>query len=120
MAIALLLHFPFPGPWGKDLTDASRELARDIAVEDGLLWKIWLENRETARAGGFYLFVDSALAGLFREKHERRLAALGLTGVEGEAFEVNPGLSALTKAGAALAGPLPVKRPSMGTVTIPS
>jgi hypothetical protein len=44
---ALLFRFPFPGPWGKELTEASHELARDIADEHGLVWKIWLEDRET-------------------------------------------------------------------------
>src|SRR5262249_31059408 len=48
---ALLFRFPFPGPWGKELTEASHELARDIANEDGLVWKIWLEERETGHAG---------------------------------------------------------------------
>ena len=54
--IALLFRFPFPGPWGKELTEAVHELARDIANEHGLVWKIWLENRETGHAGGIYLF----------------------------------------------------------------
>ena len=39
----LLFRFPFPGPWGKELTEASHELASDIANEHGLVWKIWLE-----------------------------------------------------------------------------
>jgi hypothetical protein len=87
---------------GKQLTEASHELARDIANQHGLVWKIWLEDRETGHAGGIYLFEDAAAAERYREKHERRLSAMGLTGVTANAFSVNSELSALTMAGAAL------------------
>jgi len=36
MKTALLFQFPFPGPWGEELTEASRGLAHDIATEDEL------------------------------------------------------------------------------------
>ena len=99
---ALVFRFPFPGPWGKALTEAAHELARDIANEDGLVWKIWLEHRETGQAGGIYLFADAVAADRYREKHEHRLAAMGLTGVTADAFSVNTELSILTMARAAL------------------
>jgi Putative mono-oxygenase ydhR len=99
---ALLFRFPFPGPWGKELTEVSHGLARDIANEHGLVWKIWLENRETRHAGGIYLFEDRASAEHYREKHERRLSAMGLTGVTANTFSVNTELSVLTMAGASL------------------
>jgi hypothetical protein len=99
---ALLFRFPFPGPWGKELTEASHGLASDIANEHGLVWKIWLEDRETRHAGGIYLFEDRASAERYREKHERRLWAMGLTGVTANAFSVNTELSVLTMAGASL------------------
>ncbi len=102
MMTALLFRFPFPGPWGNKLTEATHGLARDIANEHGLLWKIWLENRETGHAGGIYLFEDAAAAERYREKHERRLSVMGLAGVRASAFSVNTGLSVLTMAGAAL------------------
>ena len=99
---ALLFRFPFPGPWGRELTETSHELARDIANEHGLMWKIWLEDRETGHAGGIYLFEDAIAAERYREKHKRRLSAMGLTGVTANAFSVHPELSVLTMAGAAL------------------
>jgi hypothetical protein len=99
---ALLFRFPFPGPWGKELAEASRELASDIADEHGLVWKIWLEDRETRHAGGIYLFDGVAPAERYREKHERRLSAMGLTGVTANTFSVNTELSVLTMAGASL------------------
>jgi Putative mono-oxygenase ydhR len=99
---ALLFRFPFPGPWGEELTEASYGLASDIANEHGLVWKIWLENRETRHAGGIYLFEDRASAEHYREKHERRLSAMGLTGATANTFSVNTELSVLTLAGASL------------------
>jgi|ERR1700733_13454048 hypothetical protein len=108
---ALLFRFPFHGPWGKELTEASYELASDIANEYGLVWKIWLEDRETRHAGGIYLFEDAAAAERYREKHERRLSAMGLTGVAANAFSVNAELSVLTMAGASLVKPAYRKGP---------
>ena len=102
MLTVLLFRFPFPGPWGKELSDAAHDLAHDIAGEHGLVWKIWLENRDTGHAGGVYLFADAAAAARYREKHERRLAGMGLTGVTAHAFAINAELSALTMAGVAL------------------
>jgi hypothetical protein len=102
MLTTVLFHFPFPGPWGKELTEHAHGLAHDIANEPGLVWKIWLEDRESGHAGGVYLFEDAATAQRYREKHERRLAASGLTGVTANAFSVNPELSLLTMAASAL------------------
>jgi hypothetical protein len=99
---ALLFRFPFPGPRGKELAEVSHKLASDIANEDGLVWKIWLEDRETGHAGGIYLFEDRSAAGRYREKHERRLLAMGLTGATANTLSVNTELSLLTMSGASL------------------
>jgi hypothetical protein len=112
MTTALLFRFPFPGPWGRELTEASRGLANDIATEDGLIWKIWLEDPVTGQAGGIYLFQDAAAAARYREKHERRLSAVGLAGVTANAFSVNTELSVLTMARAALGDAGASKNPS--------
>jgi hypothetical protein len=99
---ALVFQFAFPGPWGEDLADHARPLARDIAAEPGLKWKLWLEDRRTGHAGGIYLFEDAAAAERYRLKHERRLSGMGLAGITVAAFSVNTELSVLTMAAAAL------------------
>jgi hypothetical protein len=116
MLTALLFRFPFPGPWGKELTEAVDDLASDIANERGLVWKIWLENCETGHAGGIDLFEHAAAAERYREKHERRLSAMGLSGITANSFSVNTELSVLTMAGAALDQALA----STVAVTVPS
>ena len=118
MPTALLFRFPFAGPWGEELAQASQALASDIANQEGLVWKIWLEDRETEQAGGIYLFEDAAAASRYREKHERRLASMGLTGVRVDSFSVNTELSVLTMARAALGKPNAAEIPSMATMTI--
>ena len=122
MLTALLFRFPFPGPWGKELTEAVHDLARDIASESGLVWKIWLENCETGHAGGIYLFEHAAAAAAerYREKHERRLSAMGFTGITATTFSVNTELSVLTMAGAALGDAGASKSTSAVTAAIPS
>jgi Putative mono-oxygenase ydhR len=106
---ALLFRFPSTGPWGKELAKVSHGLASDIANEHGLVWKIWLEDRETEHAGGIYLFEDRAGAERYREKHQQRLSAMGLTGATANTFSVNTELSVLTMAGASL-GPTRVPK----------
>jgi hypothetical protein len=120
MLTALLFRFPFHGPWGKELTEASRDLGRDIANEHGLVWKIWVEDRETGHAGGIYLFEDAAAAERYREKHERRLSAMGLSGATANTFSVNTELSVLTMAGAALGQAGTSKSASPATAAAPS
>jgi hypothetical protein len=120
MLTALLFRFPFLGPRGKELTDASYELPRGIANERGLVWKIWLGDRETGHAGGIYLFDDAAAAQRYREKHQRRLSAMGLSGVTAIAFSVNTELSVLTMAGAAMGQALASEIASTASVAAPS
>ena len=120
MLTAVVFRFSFPGPWGQDLANAAGAIARDVAAEPGLVWKIWLEDREAGRAGGIYLFADAAAAARYREKHERRLAAKGFGGVTADTFSVNTALSVLTKAGAALGGARAAKGPATATQAAPS
>ena len=90
--------FPYSGPWGAEMSGAMSDLARDIAAEDGLVWKIWTENRDTGRAGGIYVFETPEAAAAYTEKHTARLASFGITGINAQSFDVNGDLSAITRA----------------------
>jgi hypothetical protein len=120
MLTAVLFRFPFPGPWGMQLTEHARGLAGDIAGENGLVWKIWLENFETGHAGGIYLFEDADAAERYRRKHELRLTAMGVSGVMADVFSVNTELSVLTLAGNALGRSPASKGASMATAAASS
>lgn len=94
----LQMDFPFDGPWGTEMASQLDGLARDIAGEEGLIWKIWTENQGQGRAGGIYLFRDGESAERYRAKHAARLADFGIQGIEAKTFAVNGPLSALTHA----------------------
>ncbi len=93
----LQFDFPFEGPWGEEMAAALGGLARDIAAEEGLLWKVWIENREERRAGSIYLFRDAASAERYRRKHSARLEAFGIGELVARCFDANPALSAITR-----------------------
>jgi hypothetical protein len=90
--------FPFAGPWGGAMAEAMEGLAQDIAAEPGLVWKIWTENEAEGRAGGIYVFETRDAADAYRTKHAARLAAFGIGGIVAHTFDVNPSLSAITRA----------------------
>lgn len=94
----LQFDFPFDGPWGSSFAEAFSELARDIAQEDGLVFKIWTENETEGQAGGIYVFRDRPAAERYRDKHSQRLAAFGVQNVRARIFSVNLPLSAITRA----------------------
>jgi len=98
MATLLQFDFPFQGPFGAEMTQALDGLARSIAEEPGLLWKIWTENASEGLAGGIYLFATPETAAAYAKKHGERLAGFGITGIRAKIFDVNEGLSRLTRA----------------------
>ena len=90
--------FPFSGPWGAEMAATYNELAEDIGSEEGLVWKIWTENAAEQRAGGIYLFTSLAEARRYACMHTERLTSLGVKNVVGRLFDINEGLSAITRA----------------------
>lgn len=98
MAIILQFDFPFSGPWGADAAAAMKDLAESIAAEQGLIWKVWTENEAEGTAGGIYCFSDRDSALAYKDMHAARLGAFGITGIRAKVFDVNEGLSAITRA----------------------
>ena len=95
MSHLLQVDFPYAGPWGQAMTEAMEGLARSIAEEPGLLWKIWTENEAAGEAGGVYLFKDMASAEAYLAMHTARLKGFGIAHVNGKIFAVNEALSQL-------------------------
>ena len=96
-ATLLQIDFPYSGPWGREAVQAMSDLARDIAGEPGLRWKLWTESPQESRAGGIYAFEDATAAERYLRKHTARLAGFGITGLRVVQFQVNEGLTALTR-----------------------
>ncbi|MDE5415091.1 monooxygenase [Alkalihalobacterium chitinilyticum] len=93
MAYILQVDFPMDGPFGDEMVDAFRELAKSINEEEGLLWKIWTENPESKEAGGIYLFASKQTAQNYLKMHMSRLNDYGIEPVHAKLFEVNEALS---------------------------
>lgn len=103
MSTLLYVDFPYPGPWGSEMSEAMQELAQSISQEPGLIWKIWTENKDQSKAGGVYLFKDKASAQAYLDMHSKRLNSFGISGIDARFFEVNQPLTAINS------GPLSTK-----------
>ncbi len=98
MSYVLQVDFPYPGPWGRDMAEAMEDLARSIAEEPGLLWKVWTENESAGEAGGIYLFKDLSSAQAYMKMHTARLKGFGIPRVNSKIFAVNETLSQIVRA----------------------
>lgn len=97
MSYLLQVDFPYAGPWGQAMAEAMEDLARSIAEEPGLLWKIWTENEAAGEAGGIYLFKDISSAEAYLAMHTARLKGFGIPRVNGKIFAVNEALSQMDR-----------------------
>ena len=77
---------------------ALADLARDIASEPGLIWKIWTENNDAQEAGGVYLFDSMENAKRYLVMHSARLESFGITNIRSKIFQVNTDLSKINHA----------------------
>jgi hypothetical protein len=96
-AVLVEFEFPYTGPFGAEMETAYGDLARSIAQEPGLIWKVWTESVTDGLAGGVYLFKERAAAEAYVAMHTARLAQFGISGIRSRIFEVNHGLSRLTR-----------------------
>ena len=93
----LQIDFLMEGPFGETMTEAFSDLAKDIATEQGLIWKIWTENADTKQGGGIYLFEDIENANRYLTKHTERLNSFGIENITAKIFDVNVPLSQIDK-----------------------
>lgn len=93
-----LLRVPVRRAVRPDASSVCSELAADISLEDGLIWKVWTEDAGRGRAGGVYLFTDEALAERYAVKHPARLGSFGITGIAHRSIGVQDALSEITRA----------------------
>ena len=96
--ILLQINFDFPVEYmGENLTNNAQPLAESINLEKGFISKIWIENKETARSGGIYIFDTLENARNYAEMHSKRVEQMGATNIVSEYFEINEPLSTLNK-----------------------
>lgn len=83
-----------------DLLAHSREAATVIASVKGLIWKIWVFQKEELEMGGFYLFADrkSAEAYLNHPVIEAVRSNPAVISTHSQLWDIESSLSALTRA----------------------
>jgi hypothetical protein len=99
MAVRLLqINLKYGVPT-KDLKTAFDALANDIAVVQGLRWKIWILNEQEHEAGGIYLFdsVDSVSAYLQGPIVSGIKAHPAISEISVKQFDVVEDLTAITR-----------------------
>jgi len=92
------IDFPHEGVFGHELTLMMSDLAKSIAQEEGLIYKLWTENEETKEAGGIYVFDNLNDAKRYLKMHTQRLESFGYTEIKSKIFTINEELSRLSKA----------------------
>jgi hypothetical protein len=98
MKYLMQIDFPHAEPFGDALTQIMSELAKEIANEKGLVFKIWTENAQTKEAGGIYVFDNLEDANRYLKMHTKRLESFGYKDIKSKIFTINEELSALSKA----------------------
>ncbi|MDW7614947.1 monooxygenase [Peribacillus simplex] len=93
MAYILQVDFKMEGPFGHEMVEGFAGLAKSINDEEGVIWKIWTEDREAKEAGGIYLFESRESACKYLTMHTARLKGFGIEEVNGKILEVNEGLT---------------------------
>lgn len=85
----LQIDFNMKGPWGEEMSKGFEDLAKDIATEKDLIWKIWTENEATGEGGGIYLWENEKALDRYLIKHTARLQSFGITDINSKKFDVN-------------------------------
>lgn len=93
----LQMDFKMEEPWGEEMSKAFEDLAKDIATEEGLIWKIWTENQAEKEAGGIYLFENEDDLERYLTKHTARLKSFGITDLNAKRFDVNVPLTLIDR-----------------------
>ncbi|HTM18820.1 MAG TPA: YdhR family protein [Terracidiphilus sp.] len=96
----IVLHLRFNLRVSPDVVLAhSRDAATKVAAVEGLIWKIWLVERDRREMGGLYLFADreSAVGYLNHPIIEALCSNPAVVSMDCQVWNVEESLSALTR-----------------------
>lgn len=86
------------GPIDDNAAEGMRQLAKSIAEEPGVIWKIWTHESGSDHFGSTYLFKDLASLEAYKQMHMERLAAFGVTDITDHVFDIMEDLSVINNA----------------------
>lgn len=88
----------YDGPITDEFIEGTKELARSIAEEPGVVWKIWTQEEGTNHFGSTYLFKNLDYLLKYKEMHINRLNAIGITEITDHIFDIMEELSEINSA----------------------
>ncbi|WP_035092507.1 monooxygenase [Aquimarina macrocephali] len=92
------LHLKYDGPVTQEFMEGNKNLAKSIAEEEGVIWKIWTHEEGTNHFGSTYLFKNEEYLKKYREMHIKRLNGIGITEITDYTFDVLEDLSKINNA----------------------
>ena len=92
------LHMTYEGPISDEFMSGARALAKSIAEEPGVVWKIWTHKAGTSEFGSTYLFRNLEALEAYKAVHMKRLADFGITVQSDHIFDVMEALSEINNA----------------------
>ncbi len=92
------LHMTMQGEFTDKQLERTKELAKSIAEEPGVIWKIWTHEAGTTHFGSTYLFKDIDSLEKYKAMHIPRLTDMGITDINDHIFDIMEDLSHINKA----------------------
>ncbi|GAA3576526.1 monooxygenase [Snuella lapsa] len=92
------LHLKYDGPVTKEFMEGKSNLAKSIAKEEGVIWKIWTYEKDTNHYGSTYLFKNIEYLEKYKKMHIKRLHAIGITDITDHVFDIFENLSKINNA----------------------
>lgn len=92
------LHMTYEGPITEEFLAGTEQLAKSIAEEPGIIWKIWTVEDGTNHYGSTYLFRNRDYLESYKSMHLKRLEAIGITVTADHVFDIMEEVSRINRA----------------------
>lgn len=92
------LHMTYDGPITEEFLAGTEQLAKSIAEEPGIIWKIWTVEDGTNHYGSTYLFRNREYLESYKRMHLKRLEAIGITVTADHVFDIMEDVSRINNA----------------------
>ncbi|WP_271952664.1 monooxygenase [Ruegeria faecimaris] len=92
------LHMTYEGPITEEFLAGTEQLAKSIAEEPGIIWKIWTVEDGTNHYGSTYLFRNREYLESYKIMHLKRLEAIGITVTADHVFDIMEEVSRVNRA----------------------
>ncbi|MCA8884122.1 MAG: monooxygenase [Rhodobacteraceae bacterium] len=92
------LHMTYDGPITEEFLAGTEQLAKSIAEEPGIIWKIWTVEDGTTHYGSTYLFRNREYLERYKQMHLKRLEAIGIKVTADHIFDIMEDVSRINNA----------------------